>query len=628
MMIDHIKVFFGTLLNRFEKWRKPMKIRLVAVLGGLAALSLVSSCGLGSNPSEAENSFSKKQVSVYEKDKAEPSELTCVFNDNTPNIPYVSVEQYLDLVYGEDSDYTLRGFFNHYTVSGKNKNTGKSGSKLKINTKEETLTFDDFEKFVVGKKEGTIVDYVNMSVVSRDGDPKITYDLSGYGMDIHAQDGQVFLPLSTMSDILDQSLTYSDYIDGSIYFVRMDSSGSDYTSHVLEKENTYYDTLTRDADVSSYAYRELCFVLDNLYGRPGRAQSQDFLSSLALIGLDRTLEEGDTMNGIDLKKMKNYLTSTNKAEYAQGLIMLDNLMYDGGHSFLSAPFIFRLIYDENLDDNEVSKGFKELLDRDPSAKETANHLLDLVDDTFATGNRLRMQRAERFGAPSKTWENDYDEEIALIYIFDNTAIFCFDSFSDEVIRTNSGTNPLQEALEYAKENGCDNFILDLSTNGGGSDQTMGYILSVIFNDEAAIYHFDANTGARKKQVFSADKNLDGTINENDTKIKYDFNYAVMTSRYTYSCGNYASILAKESGIPLIGETSGGGGCLVTTMALPGECNSYQLSSPVTMTDSKHQLVDGGTDPDYPLAVDPDGESDRTMLYDPQQLIAIVDNHYH
>ncbi len=604
-----------------------MKIRLIALIGSLAALSLLNSCGKENAHSEAATSFTKKQVSVYEKDKSKNADLTCVFSDNMPNVPYVSVEQYLDLVYGEDSDYTLRGFFNHYTVSGKNKNTGKTGSKLRIDAKKETLTFEDYEEFVVGKKDGTMVDYVDMTLVSREGDPKITYDLSEYGIDIHAQDGQVFLPLSTLSDILDQSLTFSDYIDGSIYLIRMDSSGSDYTSHVREKENEYYETLTRNEDTASYAYRELCFVLDNLYGRPGRAQSQDFLNSLNSIGLDKTLEQGGTMNGIDLKKLKTYLSSTNKAEYAQGLIMLDNLLYDGGHSFLSIPFIFRLINDENLDDNEVSIVFKKVLERDPAAKETANHLLDLIDGTFVTGNRLKRQRAERFGAPKMTWENAYEEEVACIYLFDNTAIFCFDGFNDDIIRTGSGTEPLREALEFAKENDCDNFVLDLSTNGGGSDQTMGYILSMIFNKDAAIYHINTNTGAKKELIFSADKNLDGDINEYDADIKYDFNYAVMTSRYTYSCGNYASVLAKENGIPLLGETSGGGGCLVTTLVLPDESNSYTISSSVAMTDSNYQGVDAGAVPDYPLAVDPDNESDKTQLYDPEQIVAILNSHY-
>ncbi len=472
-----------------------------------------------------------------------------------------------------------------------------------------------------------MVDYVDMKLVSQEGNPKITYDLSDYGMDILAADGQVFLPLSTLSDILAQSLTFSDYIDGEIYLVRADSSGSDYTSHTQDKVNAYFETLTREADVASYAYNELCFVLDNLYGRPERAQSQEFVNSLATIGLDETLEKGGTLNGIDLKKMKTYLTSTNKAEYAQGLVMLDNLLFDGGHTLFSSPYIFRFLADENLDRTELSRGYKVILDEDPDAKNTANHFLDLFENVLVTGNELRSLRQEGFGTASKIWENDNGEEISSIYLFDNTAIFRFDEFKDDVIRTSSGTRPLQEALEYAKENNCDNFVLDLSTNGGGSDQTMGYILSMIFEEDAVFYHYDVNTGARRVEVFTADKNLDGTKDEKDAEVKYGFHYAVMMSRYTYSCGNFASILAKEHGIPLLGENSGGGGCLVTMHGFPDECDSYQISSSIGMSDSSNQSADSGASPDYPMAVYPEDGGDMPSLYDPAEIVDIVNGHY-
>ena len=600
-----------------------MKRRQIVVLGTLIAGMLLYGCGAGSSSQGANSSFTQKQVTVYEKDATKQSEITCVFNDAMPNVPYVSLEQYLDLVYGEDSDYTLTGWGSNYTVIGKNKNTGKTGSKLKINTQKETLTFEDFNEFVVGKTDGTMVDYVSTTLVSREGDPKVTYDLSGYGIDIHAQNGQVFLPLSTWSDILDQSLTYSDYIDGAIYFIREDSSGADAADNIAAKENEYFETLTREQDVAAYAYRELCFALDNLYGRPGRALSPEFVEKLSTLGLDKTLEEGGTLNGIDLKQMKTYLSSTNKAEYAQGLIMLDDLLFDGGHSFFSSSFIFRLLNNQDL---EVSKDFRRLLDEDSTSKEAANKVLDLWENIFVTANRLTAQRLEGFGEPTRTWENEYEQEIASIYLFDNTAIFQFDEFDDDVIIQDSGVRPFVEALEYAKENKCDNFVLDLSTNGGGSDQTMGYILSMIYEDNAFFYHYNVNTGAWKKGIFNADKNLDGSIDEKDADVKYGFNYAIMISRYSYSCGNYAPTLAKERGIPLIGETSGGGGCLVNMLALPNECNYYRISSSTVMTDSSNKSVDGGATPDYPLLVNPD-DAAETTLYNPKEIVSIMNNHY-
>ena len=598
-----------------------MKKRLIAALGLIIPAILLYGCE--NNSAEEESSFTQKQITVYDTGSTEKSELTCVFKDATPNVPYVSLEQYLDLVYGGDSDYTLTGKGNLYTVTGKNKNTGKTGSKLIVDTKKETLTFEKSEDFVVGKKDETMVDYVVTTLVSQEGNPKTTYDLSRYEMDICAQDGQVFLPLSTWSDILDQSLTYADYIDGSIYLIR-DGSSSDEAHEMLQKEEEYFDTLTREADVASHAYHELCFSLENLYGRPLRAHSQEFLDSLKAIGLDKTLEKGGTMEGIDLNKMKAYLTSTNKAEFVHGLTMLDYLLFDGGHTFVSSPFLFTLLYSDNT---ELSKAYRELLNEDPSAKDTVNDLISLWEISTVKNANLQDQRMRGFGIPSKTWTNEYGEEVASIYLFDKTAIFQFDSFKNDVVRMSSGDKPFLDALKYAKENGCDNFVIDLSINGGGSDQVMGYILTIICEEDVYTYGYDVNTGSRTKRIFHADKNLDGTIDEKDSETKFDFNYAFMISGYTYSSGNYASVLAKEHGIPMLGETSGGGGCYVTSLVLPDEFNSYQLSCSLTMTDSQNKGVDGGVEPDYPMAVDPSDGSGNPFLYDPNQIITIVNNHY-
>jgi C-terminal processing protease CtpA/Prc len=41
----------------------------------------------------------------------------------------------------------------------------------------------------------------------------------------------------------------------------------------------------------------------------------------------------------------------------------------------------------------------------------------------------------------------------------------------------SGAHPFNEALAAAKEKSCENFVIDLSANIGGSDDVMGFILS-------------------------------------------------------------------------------------------------------------------------------------------------------
>jgi hypothetical protein len=90
--------------------------------------------------------------------------------------------------------------------------------------------------------------------------------------------------------------------------------------------------------------------------------------------LDAALEEGGTMNDIDLALMKKYLTSTNKAEYGQGLIMLDNLLFDGGHSSFSNAFFMNLVNDEKRDQSEYAKEYQKLFGEDQSATQAYMNL--------------------------------------------------------------------------------------------------------------------------------------------------------------------------------------------------------------------------------------------------------------
>ena len=597
------------------------------IIGILTASMSVGTVFSACVSAETGKAYTKKQVMTYDQDDTKQTELTCMFREDMPNVPYVDMEQYIDLVYNEDSDYTLTGEGNQYTVVGKNRNTGQTGSVLTIDTAKDTLTYEKYNEFVVGKKDGTIVDYVKMSLVPEDEEPVTVYDLSGYDIDLYAEDGHVYIPLSTWSDILSESLTFSDYIDGTIYMTRANASSTDPTPYVQDKEKSYFETVTREADVAGYAYNELRFMLENLYGRPGQVQSKEFLDKLATQGLDATLEEGGTMNDIDLKLMKQYLTSTNLAEYGQGLIMLDNLLFDGGHSFFSVKFFMNLISDENRDQTAFAREYQKLFGEDQAATNAYMNVGKLNSIKQQLNMQLSELRTKGFGEPVKSWESGDESVNISLYIMDKTAVFRFDRFVDDVIITKAGAKPLNEALETAKENNCENFIIDLSTNGGGSDQTMGFLLSMIYDGDVYGYHCDANTGAHKKELYEADKNLDGVIDEKDEEIKYDFNYAIMISGHSFSCGNTTPCLAHELGIPLLGATSGGGGCNVSMLGLPGESGIYQCSSAKVMTNSKYESIDGGIAPDVEMITEAEDGSITATLYDPKELAAAVKEYY-
>ena len=578
---------------------------------------------LASTDAEGTRAPTIRQVTTFDQDETHQGELTCLFFEDTPNVAHVDLEQYVNLIYHEDSDYTLSGENDRYTLVGTNRDTGLRGSALVIDTTNDTLTFEKYSTFVVGKKDGTIVDYVNLSPVDDGDEAPVVLDLAEYGIDLNAEDGRVYIPLSTLSDILYQSLTFSDYIDGNIYLTRVTASSSDPTPFVQDREASYYETITREPDVVDFAYRELRFVLENLYGRPEQARSKEFVDKLASQGLDATLEEGATMDGIDLTLMKRYLTSTNKAEYAQGLIMLDNLLFDGGHSWFSlAPFM-KLVEDDNRDQTEFAKEYQRLFGEDQAALDAYTTVGMLNSQKSLLQMQLSELRAKGFGEPTTSWETGDGSCVAALFLMGKTAVFQFDQFADNVIIMESGAKPLIEALEAAKGNGCENFIIDLSTNGGGSDQTMGFVLSMICDGDVFYHHYHANTGAHTKERFEADKNLDGVIDEADDKVNYDFNYAIMISGYSFSCGNTCPWIAHEMGIPLLGATSGGGTCNVCTPALPGESGLYQISSTFVMSNSKYESIDRGIAPDKEMLTEAEDGTITGTLYDSAELTAAV-----
>ena len=110
-----------------------------------------------------------------------------------------------------------------------------------------------------------------------------------------------------------------------------------------------------------------------------------------------------------------------------------------------------------------------------------------------------------------------------------------------------------------------------------------FILSSIENTNANSYHIDGKTRYQMKDTFYADKNLDGMIDEKDEDVTYDFNYAMMISRVSFSNGNSLPALASEAGIPMLGERSGGGGCSMSFFGLPGESNKYGISGTLMIT---------------------------------------------
>jgi hypothetical protein len=132
-------------------------------------------------------------------------------------------------------------------------------------------------------------------------------------------------------------------------------------------------------------------------------------------------------------------------------------------------------------------------------------------------------------------------------------------------------------------------------------------------------------------VFEEDKmidlNLDGKFDDADKNVCYDFNFAVLTSQVSYSCGNLVPCIAQQDGILVLGETSGGGCCMVTKNYF-ADSENFSLSNVKILLRKDLTDVDSGAKVDYDLTKKAaDGTTDYSCLYDFNKINKCINEFY-
>ena len=173
-----------------------------------------------------------------------------------------------------------------------------------------------------------------------------------------------------------------------------------------------------------------------------------------------------------------------------------------------------------------------------------------------------------------------------------------------------------------------NFIVDLSCNGGGDSDVVCYMLAIMGNknrDNNTFSYLVRNhlTGNIVTNLAELDLDLNGVIDDKDKEVGYDLNFAVLTSHISFSCGNLMPCLAKEMGIPVIGETSGGGTCMVVPFYHSNAIAGLLSWSDMLVT-SDYKDVDSGAAVDYALPTD---DEKKLTFYDVAKMREFINSFY-
>ncbi|MBQ7702020.1 MAG: hypothetical protein IJT54_06405 [Candidatus Methanomethylophilaceae archaeon] len=596
----------------------PTERRLLALF---AVITLVV-CGsviMVSDESDADDTIPEtREIDFYKADAETPTKITLRYYDDMPNVPYIGVCQ-LYRIY-QDKDMTLTAEGGKYTL------TNENGSAV-VDLEEGIVYSDDYREFAklsLGKAADNPAFLKEVSV-DTEGSTAATIRYSDYGVKAYYDDGDIYMPLSIAADLFMGGTGFM------IMYVPGNGGVATAAAHMINLLHAMQGQLItpayragidslaeseRTADMAEFSYKNLCLYLDNFYGK---VSSSVLGEQMRTKTLDEILT---TSNDKNLIQIKEWLNSTSYAQYVAGIIGLEAYLYDGGHTQLDA--VVRI-----LNNKETHPEMAAAIETELEKVQLPEH----PDRTQKTEG-VSKARAETWSDAIVIGKNSRGEEDTY-YSKGDTAVFSFNCFETDMEGWKEWTpgNPYPDdsishfvtALDMAKADpAIRNFVIDLSANSGGYVAVVLYMLGVITGDYVDMREMDVQTGAIKITRVLIDTNLDGECNEADLGKKYDFDFAMLTTGLSFSSGNMLPVYAKDEGIMIIGERSGGGICSLmlgsTSDGFISSCSSYSAAATKSGAD-----VEAGAAPDKVL-ID-SSTTDYSVLYDIDEISRSMNDFY-
>ena len=529
---------------------------------------------------------------------APDGQVTLRFYDSMPNVAYISAADFQSIVLPGSTMTVTHTGAGQYTLTN-------ADATATVNINDDVFVTDGFEAFT--NQMGLL--QPGMANVYYDGMPFVRYkkvsyfplkatttlDMGAYGIDLHADGkGAVYFPFATLADM------YTD-----LYYHHAGFNGEKVVANLslnevgLEKIDPDYNKplvarTIRPADLTDFNYKELCFAMDHFYGYPGRIKYNDALKAK---GLDKALEE-DIESGPAIKKL---LLSEKFSDYMLGMVGLTGVYFDG-HTAMDISSALGKITDHP----ELYKEYQAGLMANQGVMAMVMSAVMEMRAMVADGQAVEALRPKVYG-----------EGVTYVKKGD-TAVCVFDSFNERNEKAwkdyYAGTGPMPTVenapnddmvifLDALKKAAADpevkNFVIDITANGGGSADIVLAMTSLIL-DKSYISQDNSLTGQRAIVEYEVDRNFNGVFDAADKDVRYDLNFAVLTSPMSFSCGNLFPSILKDNGVPVLGATSGGGACAIQAMCTAdGFC--FQISSfRARLNSLDGDNIDSGVTPDIPI----------------------------
>lgn len=565
--------------------------------------------GKTGQPYDGDKIFTVKSVPVLRDSLDSTETATLRIYEDQPDVPYINVKDFYDQFYLVNTDLSegLSCEKNGSTY----KLTNIAGISATFDIDADTIYTESLEDFTIsafvlqaGMAGGVDTNhpFIKMDQVNEPVNPTpVTLDLKNYGIDLRGDETGVYAPLATVSDIFATTETYHIVYAGEKIYTA-DSNGAYVPVSALKIDPNYIEAVEEDrsSELADFLYRELCFNIDLWYGKPGQEWVHEDLKTM---NLDELLTE-------KYPDIKEKLLSASFRTYYAGLMNLINgLLYDGGHTTLSTSRLFvgdlALTQEAILPmmDLDYAQKFIETQTTRPveTATRTASRNAAYGEDYYLERGNTAMIRFDSFSVDFEGWKAFYAGTGERPLIFNRGGVETYDT-----------VGVVLSGLERAKQNpNIKNIVLDVSCNLGGDSGAM-MAIEWLMTGSGYMRVESQMTKRIKTTSVQFDMNFDGKFDENDVSPYTGYNYGVLTSNASFSCGNDFPWFIHEHNGMILGQKSGGGACAVRVTSADGvEFNSSSSSSCI-ISDSG-ETVDCGCPIDADLITD--GENPYENFYD-------------
>ena len=364
----------------------------------------------------------------------------------------------------------------------------------------------------------------------------------------------------------------------------------------IYKKDTYYGTKTRTKEKALFNLNLLAFKFETSYGLKSDKFKDGFYKF------------------VDDNNLREKLLETDSLKYDEALMDLTMGAIDDCHT----KYLKRSLYSGYIDENTIDVGLEHKGIRRKTIQDNIDKYGKIRNDYLVSLDSKYEDKSLQQG----------------LFIEDKTAVIRFDNFLLDipfVVNKKTAMTDISKAFssntcvgfdlsfdEINKDSNIENVVIDLTNNTGGALTSVAYVLAFMTNDPLLFrYSSISNTGM--EYHYEVDINHDGVVDSNDTYMG-KYNFYILTSEVSFSCGNLLPTIAKYKGIKIIGKKSSGGACSVYEYS--DACGSCFNSSNEYMygTFDKDNVF---TNNDSGVAVDYDLDSDS--WYDLSKLNQFIES---